>query len=149
MGHGQLQDREAPHAVPHGHDGAKTQLLDHVRDIIGILRPGIRPLGLVALPVATQVDRHDPMPPGEVRGLRGEERAITRPPMHEHEGGLTRAPVLVRELNSLMDNHRHDPFSFFSRVNVLHVSTANLPPALLFLPQPLPVKLTSQGCGDT
>ena len=67
-------------------------MLDHVRDIVRVLRSGIRPLGLVALPVPAQVDGHDPVPPGKVRGLRGEERAIARPPVHEHEGRLARAP---------------------------------------------------------
>jgi hypothetical protein len=148
LGSGQLQDREAPPAVPNGHDLAKIQLLDHLRDIVCILRPGIRPLGLVALPVATQVDGHDPVPPGEVLGLRDERRSIACPPMHEHEGWLARAPVLVSELNPLMDNRRHDLFSFFTRVNVSNVSTANLPLALLFLPRPFPGQLPSQGCGD-
>jgi hypothetical protein len=128
MGGGQLQDRGAPAAVPDSYDLAEAQVLNHVRDILRVLRPGIRPLGLVALPVATPVDGHDPMPAGEVRGLRGEERTITRPPVHEHEGWLARASVLVRELNPLMDNrHRHDLFSFCAYTNVQNVSTAKLP----------------------
>ena len=63
-------------------------MLDHIREIVGVGRDGIRPLRLVALAMPAQVDRYDPVPLGEVRGLRREERVIARPPMDEHEGRL-------------------------------------------------------------
>jgi hypothetical protein len=81
-----------------------------------------------------QVDRHDPVPPGEVRGLRREERVIARPPMDEHEGRLACAPVLVRERDPLMDYRRHVGFSSLylpTGCTVLRGSDAAPPPALL------------------
>jgi len=117
---GKLQDREAPHAVPDSHDGAKAQLIDDVRDIIRIGRDGIRTLRFVALSVPAQVDSHDPVPPGEVLNLRSEERAIARPPVYEHEGWFARASVLIGQLRPLVENCRHTCFSFFSHAQRTH-----------------------------
>ena len=72
-------------------------MLDHIREIVGVGRDGIRPLRLVALAMPAQVDRYDPVPLGEVRGLRREERVIARPPWTNtkaacpHPGPRTRA----------------------------------------------------------
>jgi hypothetical protein len=63
----------------------------------------------------------------------------------ESEGWLARASVVVGELDSFVDNRHHASFSFFARVNVPNVSTANLPPALLFLPKSFSSKLPNQG----
>jgi len=120
--------------VPDGHDLAKAQLLDHIREIVGVGRDGIRPRRLVAFPMPAQVDRHDSMPPGEVCGLRREERVIARPPMDEHEGRLARTPVIVRKLDPLMDYRRHTCFSSLylpTGCAVLRGSGAEPPPVLL------------------
>ena len=81
--------------MPDGNGLTQAQVLDHIGDIVRVRPDRILPLRLVALSVSAQVDGHDPVPLGEVRGLRSEERAIARPPVHEHEGRLARASVLI------------------------------------------------------
>jgi hypothetical protein len=119
--------------VPDGHHLATAQVLDHRREIVSVGRDGVLPLRLVTLPMPAQVDGHDPVAPGEVRGLRREERVIARPPMYEGEGRLARAPVLVCELDPLMDDRRHAGFSsvYLPAGSTWLSGSSAAPPALL------------------
>src|SRR5262245_8612554 len=63
--------------------------------------------------MATQVDGHNAALPGEVRDLWGEERAIARPPVYEHESGFACCAVFIGQGNPIMDDRCHGLFSFF------------------------------------
>src|SRR5262249_32304602 len=62
---------------------------------------------LVALPMPSEIDGHHAVPPREVLGLRGEERSVARPAVHEEEGGLPRPAVVVRQLHSVAIDDWH------------------------------------------
>jgi hypothetical protein len=58
--------------VPDRHHLPEPQVRDKVRESLRVGQHRIRPVGLIALAMPPQVDRHDPVPPGEVRCLRSE-----------------------------------------------------------------------------
>jgi hypothetical protein len=65
-----------------------------------------------------QVDRHDPMLPRKVLGLRGEERAVSSPAVHEDKSGLTRTPILKGQLDAVVHNRRHAASPFSLRISL-------------------------------
>jgi hypothetical protein len=76
MGCGQLRPRETAHAVTDGRDLAETKLVDEVCDVVRVGSNRIRSVRLVALPVASQVYGHNPMPLGKM--LVGDAARMSR-----------------------------------------------------------------------
>src|ERR1700730_6466276 len=97
------------------HGLTKAQLLDDASNIVGVGRDRARALRLVTLAVPAQVNRHDPVPPRKMLGLRREERAIAAPSVHEDKGGLAGTAILKGQLGPLMNDCRHDLASRFPR----------------------------------
>ena len=92
-------------------DLTKSRLLDDVRNFVSI---GLWSRRLVALAVPAEVYGNDAMPPGEVLGLRGKERAIARRPVHKDKGGLPGASIFKCQLDAVTNNCRHHHFSLFA-----------------------------------
>ena len=125
----QLERRDAAHAVADGHHLAEAERADQEGDVIDIGADGIRPLRLVALAVAAQVERDHAMPPREVLRLRGEERAVAGPAVDEDEGRPAFAPTVVCELDSVVGDRRHG--------GILLVGCGVVPRAILVVVCPL------------
>jgi hypothetical protein len=76
------------------HGLSETSLFDDVRDIVGVGSDGVRAVRFFALAMPSQVDGYHPMPPCKMLGLRGKERAIASPTVHEDKGRLAYAAIL-------------------------------------------------------
>jgi hypothetical protein len=107
--------------MANSHGLAEAQLLDDVRDIVCVSRDRVGAGRLVTLAVPAEIYRYDPMPPGEVLGLRGEKRAVACPPMDEDKGGLASAAVLEGQLCAVVYNRRHIFSSILSRATLPQV----------------------------
>src|SRR5271166_6656563 len=113
------------------HALAEAQLVDDVRDIVGVGRDRVRAVRLVALAMPAQVNGHDPMPPREMVDLRGEERAVASPAVYEDKGGSSRAAILKGQLDAVAYNRCHTaspPFSDPSEIDSDPNSTLRRPP---------------------
>jgi hypothetical protein len=92
-----------------------SQLLDDVRNIVGIGRDRVWSRRPAAFAVPAEVYGDDAMPPGEVFSLRGKERAIAGRPVHKDKGGFPGATIFKSQFDAVTNNRRHDYFSLLRR----------------------------------
>src|SRR5262245_35419353 len=92
------------------YDLTKPHLLDDVRNIVSISSDWVWSRRLVALAVPAKVYGNDAMPPGEVLGLRGEERAFAEDPVHKDKGRFSRTAIFKSQLDAVPNNGRHGSF---------------------------------------
>src|SRR6516164_2266151 len=97
-----------------GYNLAEAQLLDGIRDVVGVSRDRVGAVRLVALAVPAQVERHHPMPPRKVLGLRSKERAVAGPAVYKDKGGFARAAILKGQVYTVAYDRRHAASPLFS-----------------------------------
>ena len=94
MRSGQLQNNHTPQAMTDGDGLAEAQLLDDVRDIVGVGRDGYAPCGLSLSPCPRRSTDTTRCRRAKCSACGREERAIASPAVHEDKGGFANAAII-------------------------------------------------------